>query len=162
MERIAQEKAHGIVERRPRPIPQGLGCMWLSFTLRTFTYTNQLQEVLQEDIDAEVGVSKKKGARLRTRKSIGGKAAKRAAENDSEDDFKPTKAPAKRKPAAEKPAPTKAIAKIEPLSEDEKPVVIKKKPVASSSKVKDESDSDAPVKASVLAKGKANATKRKR
>ncbi|CAE6368969.1 unnamed protein product [Rhizoctonia solani] len=122
-------------------------------------------EMLEEDAEAEaVGTSKKKGTKLRTRKSIGGKAAKRAADWGSEDDFKPTKAPAKRKPAAEKAAPVKAVAKIEATDEDEKPTVIKKKPIASSSKVKkEESDSDAPVvKASAATKGKAKAAPKRK
>ncbi|KAF8604983.1 DNA topoisomerase II [Ceratobasidium sp. AG-I] len=124
------------------------------------------EEMLQEDADADVVTSKKKGAKLRTRKSIGGKkATKRAAGSDSEEDFKPTKAPVKRKPAAEKAAPApKPAAKIEePDDDDDEPVVVKKKPAASSSKVKKvESDSDAPViKASAAAKGKGKAVKRK-
>ncbi|ELU41451.1 DNA topoisomerase 2 [Rhizoctonia solani AG-1 IA] len=117
-------------------------------------------DMLEEDAEAEaVGTSKKKGTKLRTRKSIGGKATKRAADSGSEDDFKPTKAPAKRKPAAEKPAPAKATAKMESMDEDEKPVVVKKKPVVTSSKVKkEESDSDAPViKVPAAAKGKGKA-----
>jgi hypothetical protein len=121
--------------------------------------------MLEEDAQAEVVTSKKKGAKLRTRKSVAGKKNKRAADSDAEDDFRPTKAPAKRKPAAEKaPASVKPTAKIEEMDEDEAPAVIKKKPVASSSKVKKvESESDAPVvKASAAAaKGKSKAVKRK-
>ncbi|KAG9100840.1 DNA topoisomerase 2 [Ceratobasidium sp. UAMH 11750] len=118
------------------------------------------EEMLEEDAAAEVGTSKKKGAKLRTRKSVAGKKNKRAADSGSEDDFRPTKVPAKRKPAAEKAAaPPKPAAKIEEMDEDEAPAIIKKKPVASSSKLKkEESDSDAPVKApSAAAKGKAKA-----
>lgn len=122
--------------------------------------------MLQEDADADVTTSKKKGAKLRTRKSIGGKkTAKRAAGSDSEEEFKPTKAPVKRKPAAEKAAPApKPTAKIEELDDDDEPAVVKKKPVASSSKVKKvESDSDEPaIKAPAAAKGKGKAVKRKK
>ncbi|QRV76148.1 DNA topoisomerase 4 [Ceratobasidium sp. AG-Ba] len=117
--------------------------------------------MLEEDILAEAGNTKKKNATLRTRKSIAGKKGKRAADSGSEDDFKPIKAPVKRKPAAA-PAP-KPVAKIEEMDIDEAPAIIKKKPTASSSKVKqEESDSDAPVKASsAAAKGKAKIAKRK-
>ncbi|KAG8741551.1 DNA topoisomerase 2 [Ceratobasidium sp. 414] len=121
------------------------------------------EDMLEEDVAAEVGTSKKKGAKLRTRKSVAGKKNKRA-DSGSEDNFRPAKAPAKRKPAAEKApekvtAPTKPTAKIEEMDEDEAPAVIKKKPVASSSKLKkEESDSDAPVvKVSATSKGKAKA-----
>ncbi|KAG9104156.1 DNA topoisomerase 2 [Ceratobasidium sp. 370] len=117
------------------------------------------EDMLEEDAAAEVGTSKKKGAKLRTRKSVAGKKNKRAADSDSEGDFRPTKAPAKRKAAPAKvAAPPKPAAKIEEMDEDEAPVVIKKKPVASSSKLKkEESDSDAPVvkASSAVAKGKA-------
>ncbi|KAG8684609.1 DNA topoisomerase 2 [Ceratobasidium sp. 395] len=117
------------------------------------------EEVLEEDIAAEVGTSKKKGGKLRTRKSVAGKKTKRAADSGSEDDFRPAKAAAKRKPAAEKAAaPPKPAAKIEEMDVDEPPAVIKKKPVASSSKLKkEESDSDAPVIKASAAKGKAKA-----
>ncbi|CAE6454249.1 unnamed protein product [Rhizoctonia solani] len=119
-------------------------------------------EMLEEDAEAEaVGTSKKKGAKLRTRKSIGGKATKRAADSGSED-FKPTKAPAKRKPAVEKVAPAKVVAKVEPMDEDEKPAVVKKKPAAPKVK-KEESDSDAPVaKLSAAAKGKNKAAPKRK
>lgn len=121
--------------------------------------------MLQEDADADVVTSKKKGAKLRTRKSIGGKkVAKRTAGSDSEEEFKPIKAPIKRKPAAEKAAPApKPTAKIEELDDDE-PAVVKKKPVASSSKVKKvESDSDSPmITAPAATKAKGKAVKRKR
>ncbi|KAF8760768.1 DNA topoisomerase 2 [Rhizoctonia solani] len=91
-------------------------------------------DMLEEDAEAEaVGTSKKKGTKLRTRKSIGGKATKRAADS--------------------------ATAKMESMDEDEKPVVVKKKPVVTSSKVKkEESDSNAPViKVPAAAKGKGKA-----
>lgn len=120
---------------------------------------------MEEDAAADVATSKKKGSKLRTRKSVAGKKTKRAAESGSEEEFKPVKAPTKRKPAAEKVAPApKAVAKIEELDDDDEPAVVKKKPVASSSKPKKvESDSDVPVvKASVAAKGKGKAIKRKR
>ncbi|KAG6827634.1 hypothetical protein H0H87_004289 [Tephrocybe sp. NHM501043] len=113
---------------------------------------------------------KKKQAVLKTRKSIGN----RARSDSDDDDFRPTKAPAKRKPVAES-SRSKPVAKKSAKNEDEdvdmeeapvkKPVAPRRK-VAEKKAIKiDSDDGDEYLKPTAAAKGKGRAvpvTKRKR
>lgn len=110
-------------------------------------------------LDANGKKIKKKQATLKHRKSLTG--SKAFGSGDSEDDFKPTKAAAKKK-VEPKPKPAAAGSSKKEESEDEKPAPapkkapVKKAPVKKvPTKVKSESESevsDVPVKKKAVAK----------
>ncbi|KAG8951584.1 DNA topoisomerase 2 [Tulasnella sp. 424] len=133
---------------------------------------DDFEKLLEGDsaISKKASKGKKAAATLKTRKSLTGGKPKRKGDDDSEDDFKPTKAAAQKKTAPAKPkaaARAKAVfdgeeekpqvAKMELDSEpDEAPVVKKKAPVKKPALP--DSDSDGDVKP-VVAKAKAPAKK---
>ncbi|KAG5646884.1 hypothetical protein DXG03_001960 [Asterophora parasitica] len=95
--------------------------------------------VLAAELDANGKKVKRKQTTLKTRKSIGG-AGRNAKDSDDDDDFKPIKAPAKKKvgdTARPKPAAKKAT-KEEDLDMDDPPVIPKSKPTAKKAAKKEE------------------------